>query len=1029
MRILHLTDFHYQSSKKVQFDQTKLIESLVTRIKTEAQINFLIFSGDLVQSGSNKADFERAKKELIDRICFEINIPHENIFLCAGNHDVSQGIELTPITESISKIKSNQELEKFVTDQDGKSFKLSLEGLRNYKEFEKSFYQLNNLPDADKVSSLYSTHYRTFEDKRIGIVCLDSAWRALDSKTDRGNLMYPISVLKTAIHEIKQKADFKIALLHHPISDFKDWNAAEIENLIHSEFHLLFSGHVHLRRQSLHICADEGILCCFSPATLALDNYSNIGYSIIEVDTDSFDVKIESRKYDKIENTFYDIPQIFEDSIPVNNEKKEQNNFRQTLRRRYSEGLKRANELFVSKHDKEGKGFIDLFTEPVLKAKTKAQIVEQKSDSAKISLETITFTSDNFVIYGKDKSGKTSNLFKIHLDLLKGFTMSRTISIYLDCKEYKLSSSEFNIINVIQSYYELNQAKSEELIGKYKIRLLLDNYDPNFSDFNDILNELLHRYENISFVATAEETLITSFDTYHFDGRTYKNIFIQEISKSEVRLLANKWPNLTPTKRELILDKIFKVLKQLNIQANFWTVSLFIWVFEKNQEANVRNNFELIQYYIDDLLDKDRLIHDRSLKIEFEDFKEFLSKMSHFLVTEHSKEGYTATYTEIINFTQKYINDNKRFVIGVEEILRILLSKGILRKNGVERYTIRLTGVFEFFIAYYMKDHPEFRDKVISDDHYYLSFSNELELCAGFNRKDQEYVKKIFEKTKVIFSELTQHYDSINIDRNLELKVSGSLEQPIDKLQSEINGALTTEQQDEYFSDMQVAYDKQSEVSPKKFYEKIELNHTNYEKSLFILSRVFRNSALPDDKFNDDVLNFILQSTCLMGFNLLDEVKAELQEDKDETKEKLMMRLISTFMPLIVQNFLYDALAQNNLERIILDKIETLKVDIKSDNQFKLMLLYFLLVDLNLKAYKGYLPEIMSSIKVGILKQTVLIKLYGYLMFECSQNSQLEGYIKSLIQTQSININSKADKSTVQQRVNKIIQQNRIKKN
>lgn len=360
MRILHLTDFHYQSNKKTQFDQAKLVNALLKRIEHEEPVDFLIFSGDLVQAGSIKADFIKAQSELIDPVAHKLKIPHKNIFICAGNHDVSQGVELNPITESIGKIKSNQELEKFIIDQDGKSVKLSLEGLKNYKDFEKKFYEQNKDVGEDKVSALYSTHFRTFNDKKIGISCIDSAWRSLDSKTDRGNLLYPVSVLKRALQELKQRADFKIILIHHPLSDFKDWNASELENLIHIEYHMMFSGHVHQRKQSLHICSDEGILCCFSPATLALDGYSTIGYSIIDVDLDSYDIKIESRKYDKVEATFYDLPQIFEDSIPVNSEKREQNNFRQTLRKRHTEALRRANELFVSKYDKDSKGFIDL---------------------------------------------------------------------------------------------------------------------------------------------------------------------------------------------------------------------------------------------------------------------------------------------------------------------------------------------------------------------------------------------------------------------------------------------------------------------------------------------------------------------------------------------------------------------------------------------------------------------------------------------------------------------------------------------
>jgi predicted MPP superfamily phosphohydrolase len=1028
MRILHLTDFHFQSGNKHQYEQNNLVNALVSKLEKETQIDYLIFSGDLVQSGAKLTDFEKAKELLIDKIISETQISIDKIFICGGNHDVYQGQELMPITEALNKIKSNEELESFIKDQGGKSFKLSIEGLRNYINFEKGFYNKHGEANKDILSDLFNIHYRNENGKRIGIASFNSGWRALNSKTDRGNLLFPISFIKNAINELKSNSDFRIALIHHPISDFKDWNASEIENLIHSEFHLLFSGHVHQKKQSLHICSDEGILCCFSPATLAMDSWSNIGFTIVEVDLDSYEVKIESRKYDKTEKVFYDLPEISEVSIPVNTAKREQNSFRKTLRKRYIEVLKRANELFVSSDDNEGKGFIDLFTDPVLKNNTKAQISEKKSDSGKVLLESIFLPDENYVIYGKDKGGKTSILFKIQLELLSNFAIYKALPIYIDCKEYKLSSANFNIQNYISTFYELNKNNSNKLPEKFNIRLLLDNYDPNFDSLNEVINNLLDTYPKISFVATTEETLLTSFDIYHFDGRSYKNIFIQEISRTEVRSLANKWPNLTTEKRELILEKIFKVQSQLNIPANYWTVSLFIWVFEKNQEANVRNNFELIQYYVDDLLDKDKIIHDKGLKIEFEDFKEYLAQLAHYLVINHHNTGYTSTYTELVNFTQEYIDANKRFVISVEEIIQILLSKGVIRKNGVNRYTIRLTGVFEYFIAFFMKDNPDFRDEVIKDDHYYLSFSNELELCAGFNRKDKGYVVRIFEKTKEIFSDLIDLYSSVSIDRTLELVVSGTLDNPIQKLAQDINGASPIEMQDDAFTEMQSSENKQTEVVQKKFYETIEKTGANLEKSLFILSRVFRNSALMDDKLDEEILNFILQASCIMGFKLVEEVKTEVSYDGDETKEKLMLLLMSTFMPLMVQTFVYDALAQNNLERIILSKIKELKPTAKTDNQFKLLILYFMLIDLNLKSNKKHISEAMDVIKVGVLKQTILIKLYGYLMFDSRQNSPLEEFLKTKIQEQSINISSKTDKAKVQQKVAKIINTKKIKK-
>src|SRR3569833_2903884 len=155
MRILHLTDFHYQSGDKNKYEQDNLVAALTSKLENEPKIDCLVFSGDLVNSGAKITDFEKAKALLIDGILNQTIIPRSNVFICGGNHDVWQDHELKPITEALNKIKSNEELEQFIKDQSGKSFGLSLVGLKNFICFEKKFYTDHGLPGIDFLKDLY----------------------------------------------------------------------------------------------------------------------------------------------------------------------------------------------------------------------------------------------------------------------------------------------------------------------------------------------------------------------------------------------------------------------------------------------------------------------------------------------------------------------------------------------------------------------------------------------------------------------------------------------------------------------------------------------------------------------------------------------------------------------------------------------------------------------------------------------------------------------------------------------------------
>lgn len=1024
MKILHITDFHYSGDSKHQDDQNKIVDAMVHDLLDGEKIDFIFFTGDLVFSGKNPTDFKAAKELLFDKLTDKLKINRDHVFICGGNHDVWRNQELEDTAEKIKEIKNNDSLEEFLKRQDGKSFKESLKNLENYESFEKQFYtEYNSKPE--KSHELYTIHKKVIDKKKVGILSINSAWRAVDSKTDRGNLLFPISILKAAIAETKKDTEFRVLLMHHPISDFKDWNASDIEDIVHNDFHLLFSGHLHKKKQSIQICVDEGIFCCSSPATLSTDSTNN-GYSIIDVDVETYDIEIKNPQYNKQDNIFLHPKDPIKVTIPVGEHKRELNEFKKTLRKKHLEELERANELFISYDDREeAKGFNEIFTDPILKNKSKAQIAESKIDSSGININEVISKENNFVLVGKDKSGKTSILYKLFLDLFVDFPLYKTIPLFIDAKEWKNSKKPLDIYKLIGTYYETTQAKAKALPAKYPIRLLIDNYDPHFTAFNTTINEFLESNPTVFFIAATEDKLAASFASYEFDGRDYSNLYIHEISRPEVRMLANKWPNLTPDKREIILDKIFGIFTQLNIPTNYWTVSLFLWIFEKNNDANFHNSFELIQLYIDNLLDRKRLALDKSSKLKFDDFKSYLGELAHFLMIDRIDKGYTATYAEIVEFTDKYRNRNKRFVIEVKDIIDLVIEKGILRKAFDDSYTFRLNGVFEYFIALFMSNDKKFAYKIIDDDHYYLSFKNELELYAGFEKNSEEYLGKIFERTKKIFKNLTDKYATTNIDSQLMLKISEvfDISLPMQQLGSNFQKSLTAEKQDEILGEMSPVDIQKSEVKVKEYYEIIEDSSENLEKALHILSRVFRNSNVQDEEQVNEVLNYILDTSCYLGFKLIDEAEKTEDfgldtEDLSTEQEKMLVQLITNFMPLIVQTFLYDALAQNDLERIFKDKIDELKKD-KKNNQFKLLILYFTLIDLDLNANKNLIPEVIDTINLNILRQTTILKLYYYLMFKSNNKPQLEDYIKEQIRIQTLKINPDANVGELQKGMSK----------
>ena len=876
MKILHLTDFHYTESGKSFADQQSRIDALCQCLKNEEKdIDLVFFTGDLVQSGEDIKTLNNAKINLFDRIAYEIGINHENIVMCPGNHELHLDQEMPAIKNEIDKIKDLKGLDQFISNR--AQFEASLTNFRNYIDCQTKLYTEHQRQFNDIVSSLYTIHIRNIGSKNIGIVTINSAWRSSDSVKDKGQLLFPISTIKDAIHIVKD-CSLKIFLLHHCLSDFKEFIESELEDLVYTNFHLLFSGHYHKQKASTHINGDEGIFCDVSPAALSLyDKHSNIGFTIVDVDIETFEVNVKIYSLNPILNSF-NITNTINSEIPFNHDKKDQNDLRKTIRKRYKEALEEANSLFLTTNDIDNEqNFIDLFTKPILKIKPKSEFTGNKQDANIFSFENLLIDDKNYLIYGNDKSGKTSILWKLKLDILRSYSQYQALPIYIDCWAYHNASRKIDIISELHIALEVNKTKVSQLIDKYKLVLLLDNFDSSFEDVNNQLTRFIRENKNVKVIACIPQKISSPYElTTIFSDKDTK-LFIHEISKSEVRMLAQKWQTIPEKKIELVVDKIMEICQQFNMPSNYWTVSLFLWIFDKTNDANLHNNFELIQLYIDGILERKNIALGKSLNLDYEDFKSYLGSLAYELLINYGQSNYTATFNEIVIFTDKYRNINRKVVAKVEDIVDFIRKKGILKLIDNEKYTFRLNGVFEYFLAYHMTENHDFRSKILSDDHFYLSFKNELELYSGFNKKDKDFIISIFRKTKLIFNELTCQTDYFEVDKRLLLAMGDvfNLSLTAQQLANSTKAVLSPIEQDNMNQGILQSAQTKESVSLKRYYENIETNSENLEKALFILCRVFRNTNISDTKAQDEIFDFILDAVCNMGFLILNESENE----------------------------------------------------------------------------------------------------------------------------------------------------------
>ena len=141
-------------------------------------------------------------------------------------------------------------------------------------------------------------------------------------------------------------------------------------------------------------------------------------------------------------------------------------------------------------------------------------------------------------------------------------------------------------------------------------------------------------------------------------------------------------------------------------------------------------------------------------------------------------------------------------------------------------------------------------------------------------------------------------------------------------------------------------------------------------------------------------MNFVLDGVSNLGFMLVDDAK-NVDFNVDEITTKNIIQLVSNYMPIIIEAFLYDAISQKNLSRVFSDKLKEL-ISNPEGNEFRIFLLTLVLVDLDIKENLEILKNNLKYLKLRPLRFAVVSKLL-LLTIQHSDNLYLKDKIKVLI--------------------------------
>jgi hypothetical protein len=1004
LKIIHISDFHLESAK-ASYDKEQIVKALCIDIKKYVDENTLVFfTGDLIDNGGK--DFKSQKEIaflafeeiLIDEVLKSCPSLKNHIFVVPGNHDVFRD-KIDVISEAGLKkdLNSEAQLDNFI-DSNRDSVK-HLERLFDYKEWEKLFYASYT---NKHLSNFENTFIVELKDYEIGITCLNSSWLCKDD-SDKENLLIGRKQIHNSLELIKN-CPIKIALAHHPMEFLADFDKEIIKNELYNNYDGLFTGHVHELSSSYIYNIVGSLFISIANSTIAdrpIERKFVNGYSVIELHPNN-KIKAHYRKYIEISRNFVANTDIGKEDgtaeFPLLKDEKLiafeiLSNHVKQIYNQHAERLN--NHLIVSSNNTDVNCSIDhLFVEPTILNYPEGSV--KKEDSIKYTIENILSGEKNFLIFGPKESGKTILLDKCFLEGTVIHNKIEKIPIILKFSDFRNQTPE----QLIRSFLGLSSALTHEFMSKNKTILFID--DINFADKNsyilDKLKDILIKYPKIQLVSTCNITIENVIPTDYLAHNQEFNFeigFIQTLNSSQIKQLINKWFAGKEIDFQDKMEKLLKSFKDFGLPKTPLSVTLFLWIFEK-QEKKPINNSVLVEMFIENLLEKTNIENIYSETFDFKNKQRLLS-----FIAKHMRDkgdgdlNYSIDYVILLDYVDSYLKT--RFSGQPQKVLDDLILRGILTFEGENSIKFKAAFAFHYFLALHFDYDKSFKAEVFEGDNY-LNYIEEITYYSGLKRDDLEILLFTQARLNDAFGknviELNENWN--RIDKVLEPSSSdNTISYNIDN--NKIALKPSEEQINDYYDAQLSTVPTQTQIQ-KKGAEKLE-SVKNVDLVLSLAASVLKNSE-DVDSFEEKTKaykNTIVSSIIfLMGYR--DSLLIYYEENKKKPEvfpDNIDFNLFIKVLPLIHQVLLFDWLGSPKLRPVVIDKIEKDKFSLNTSD-YERFLSIFIYADIRGTGYPYIIKNFIKTTRYRYAKDISFLKIMSYYHLRKNSPELDEEYLKML---------------------------------
>lgn len=1011
--ILHVSDIHACAKNKAT------LQRLVDRIKTDihtiqlqknVSIKMVCITGDLIDCG-DKSDEELGivLDIFLQPLMEMLSLDESHVFVVAGNHEVKRSKIVQYIESGLSStLDSESSIEDFLSSIDKNS-------LERISYFNTDFSDMFGGECVWK-NPLGHSHIITTDTLKIGVSCLNSAWRSTGiGSAEKRKMVVGRKQVIDSFESIKD-ADLKICMVHHPFDWLVDEDKTAVEKCI-SQYDIVLTGHIHE--------SDTKMFISFNGQTLfntcgKFDNSSDIynGYSILAINPYNKNCDVILRQYfDHPRDCFDEALCVAEGGVFSTSLGTKDDNLALAYNMIHSiehKFLDYANSYFVSNvaAGRVMKSFDESFIIPEFRKHSEFEKETQYNLNAVdntediITLDDICMGKQNLLLLGKKEIGKTTVLHYIAKYCFANFNALMTVPVIVNTRIVDYSGKNV-IVRAIHKFINeyCDDSKSfavddvEKLLNAGLCTVMFDDFDIVDERQLAKIDEFIAKYPDNRFIFSEKDNITAKYmqNAEVIPSCEYETAHICALTKGQIRAIATQ--NFSADDCSALVDKIMLCFKKTTLPKTPFVLSLILSICDTADFTPI-NEAVIMEQFMEYLLEKSSPTEAYSATYDFRIKEDFLIN----LVTHMDRNNkFYLSIDEFEEILSAY-HDDKGFSVKDTKFDSLFFQNGVLVMSD-SFITFRYNCMIEYYLAKKAAQSPEFLAHILSNRSY-LNYPNELMYYTGLNRQDDSVVKILQQE---LYSDFDKLRDVVPLLEDYNIGINISL--PEESFTEKLGESKLTQVQSDRLRDSRDTSELHTpeEIDKAATHEDME----SFIQTLLIYGSCLKNLELLPRKQKEIMYNDYNLGLCIMlGIlkkNVEDYFNAEVSEmeqlpDKYSPEDirkfnNLMQDVLKISLPIALQNIALENIGTTKLKPIIEGVIKD-----KNSSEFAKFFSVFMFSDLHLPGLKQILKDYVTEAADKSLLTIIFFKLMYYYRFRYFSPA-LDSFFENILADINIKLN------------------------